>query len=499
MARRKTVAELLAEAYLAKQQAKVARAAAGQPTMPTPVKRPRKPRKSDPEAEQARLLAAGEKILAREDEARARQAMKVEADLAKRQAARTREAQANVRARDQAEREQQRLDREAHKQHLKDEAERRTERVMAVCAELAAVLRERPAGLEDWHPLVERALARDGAKGVAEVVGDLLRRSPVPEGCRDAVEVGYFPEAAQLRINVGLPSLAVVPTVASYRLVVQRLEIVAQPVKEVELQLAYRILVGRLALRALDEAFSVTPPGLVEEVALNGFVATTDPATGRAVRPCVVSVVALREEFSQLVLDAPTLDPQLCLHTLGAVVSQHPHDLEPVPPVVEFDPQRFKLARDVAAVTGLDSRKDLLEMDPYAFERLVRELFEAMGYETWRTQNSRDDGLDAVAVKRDSVGVTVVAVQAKRTKNAVPLETVRALLGTVADTDAARGVLVTTSWFGKASYDLAARNGDRLFLIEGRQLKSLLLEYLGIDALIGLPKLPRSWRASGAS
>ncbi|WP_329491788.1 restriction endonuclease [Kitasatospora sp. NBC_01246] len=118
-------------------------------------------------------------------------------------------------------------------------------------------------------------------------------------------------------------------------------------------------------------------------------MATTDRSTGRAVRPCVVSVVARREDFAELVLDEPTLDPQLCLRALGAVVSQHPHDLEPVPPIVEFDPQRFKLAKDVGAVAGLDSRTDLLTMDPYAFERLVRELFEAMGYETWRTPRPR--------------------------------------------------------------------------------------------------------------
>ncbi|MGW7441958.1 restriction endonuclease [Kitasatospora sp. NPDC054795] len=501
MARRRTVAELLAEAYLAKQQAKAAQAGTTQPAEPVPARaaRPRRPRRPDPEAERARLLAAGEKILSREDDARARQARKVEADLAKRQAARARGAKAEERARERSEREQQRLDREAHKQQLKDEAEQRTEQVVAVRAELAGVLRNRPVGLEDWHPLVEQALAHDGATGVAEVVEDLLRRSPVPEGCRESAEVGYYPEAGQLCINIGLPSLDVVSDVAAYRFVTQRLEVVRQPVKEAERHQSYRTLVARLALRALDEVFTVTPSDLVDEVLLNGFVATTDRSTGRAVRPCVVSVVARREDFAELVLDEPTLDPQLCLRALGAVVSQHPHDLEPVPPIVEFAPQRFKLAKDVGAVAGLDSRTDLLTMDPYAFERLVRELFEAMGYETWRTQNSRDDGLDAVAVKRDGGGVTVVAVQAKRTKNAVPVETVRALLGAVDLTNASRGVLVTTSWFGKASYDTAAGKGERLHLVDGRELKSLLLEYLGVDALIGLPKLPRGWQANTAN
>ncbi|MFD7736231.1 hypothetical protein ACFV6F_38330 [Kitasatospora phosalacinea] len=45
-------------------------------------------------------------------------------------------------------------------------------------------------------------------------------------------------------------------------------------------------------------------------------------------------------------------------------------------------PDRFKIAADTAAVGPLDSRPDLLQTDPFAFKRVVRELFTAMGYET---------------------------------------------------------------------------------------------------------------------
>ncbi|MET8700061.1 hypothetical protein ABZW10_14500 [Kitasatospora sp. NPDC004723] len=75
------------------------------------------------------------------------------------------------------------------------------------------------------------------------------------------------------------------------------------------------------------------------------------------------------------------MDPQRCLHNLSAVVSRHPHDLEPVLPIVDFAPARFKIAADTAVVGPLDSRPDLLQMDPYAFKRLVHELSEAMSYE----------------------------------------------------------------------------------------------------------------------
>ncbi|MED7950360.1 restriction endonuclease, partial [Streptomyces sp. BE303] len=176
----------------------------------------------------------------------------------------------------------------------------------------------------------------------------------------------------------------------------------------------YARLVARLALRALDEAFTATPAAFVETVILNGRVNATDPTTGQAVRVCVVSVVAQRKDFAELVLDEPRLDPQQCLHRLGATVSKHPHDLEPVTPIVEADLSRYRIITDTAVVATLDSRPDLLRMNPYDFERLVRELFEAMGYETWRTQGSRDDGVDAVATLADPTGSTIFAIQAKR-------------------------------------------------------------------------------------
>ncbi|MEW5655215.1 restriction endonuclease [Streptomyces cinereoruber] len=58
-------------------------------------------------------------------------------------------------------------------------------------------------------------------------------------------------------------------------------------------------------------------------------------------------------------------------------------------------------------------------------------------------------------------------------------------------------IVVTTAWFGKASWDFAPRN--RVELIDGRHLKALLLQHLGIDALIGLPKLPPTWQTPDLS
>jgi restriction system protein len=194
-----------------------------------------------------------------------------------------------------------------------------------------------------------------------------------------------------------------------------------------------------------------------------------------------------------LVLDEPELDPELCLRGfLNAIISPHPYELEPVRPVLQFDLSRYKFIDEVDVIAGLDSRTDLLTLKPVEFEHLVRELFEAIGLKSWVTQSSRDDGVDAVAVNEDPIVGGLCIIQAKRYSGVVGLESVNALAGVMNDKAAAKGILVTTSWVGKASRDFAARTG-RMEIIEGRHLKSLLQEQLGLDVLIGLPKLPTGW------
>lgn len=87
----------------------------------------------------------------------------------------------------------------------------------------------------------------------------------------------------------------------------------------------------------------------------------------------------------------------------------------------------------------------------------------------------------------------VCLVQAKRRSNLVRLDAVHALTGVMADHNATTGVLVTTSWFGRASEQFAQRN--RVTLINGAELKHLIKEHLGFDVVPGVTP-PRKARAS---
>ncbi|MFJ3547333.1 restriction endonuclease [Streptomyces rubiginosohelvolus] len=70
-------------------------------------------------------------------------------------------------------------------------------------------------------------------------------------------------------------------------------------------------------------------------------------------------------------------------------------------------------------------------------------------------------------------------LQCRRNRHVVPAETVHALAGQMLDVQASRGILVTTSWFEARSHAFAQRSG-RIDLVDGRALKALLREHLGV-------------------
>ena len=284
--------------------------------------------------------------------------------------------------------------------------------------------------------------------------------------------------------------MEVIPTARDFRYVKTRSEIdeLAQPVKEIKE--LYASVIHQVALRTMWECFAVTAAeDVVDTVVFNGIVAATNRATGQAEELHLISAPASRTDFSQLVLDQ--LEPEACLKHLKAILSPHPYDLEPVEPVIEFQKAKYRFADPVDALVGIDSRPDLLKMDWYKFENLIRQLFEAMGLEVQVTRSSRDEGIDAVAYnKTDIVHRSEILIQAKRYSNCVPTNDVRALAGSVEEKRATAGVLVTTAWVSPETKAFAARN-NRLSIIEGGELKHLLAEHLNLDVRIDLARRAR--------
>jgi restriction system protein len=330
-------------------------------------------------------------------------------------------------------------------------------------------------------------------EAVAQFFTLVLDASVYPEGFPHGTRAIFRPEPREVVVEYELPPQSVIPVERDFKYVQTRdvIETVNRPVKETKD--LYARLIAKVALRTIHEVFASDPFGLISAVTFSGHVSTKDRATGRPVRPCLISVSAPRELFATFVLD--DLDPVACLQKLSALVSHHPYDLEAVRPVVDFEVllSQYKFVEGMDAVAGLDSRRDLLDMTPTEFEHLVRQLFEAMGMKSWTTQASKDDGVDAVAVNEDPVFGGLCVIQAKRYRGAVGVEPVRALAGVMEDKHATKGIMVTTSWVTKDGHAFADRHG-RIQIMECEEIKYLCQQHLELDVLISLPKPPPSRR-----
>ncbi len=124
-------------------------------------------------------------------------------------------------------------------------------------------------------------------------------------------------------------------------------------------------------------------------------------------------------------------------------------------------------------------RARLGEMHSYAFERLVRELLEAMGYEDVAvTKQSGDKGVDVVAKVQFGITTIKEVVQVKRHQGSIGRPVLDQLRGALPYHGAIRGTLVTLGKFSKGCKQSALFPGAApIGLIDGDRLLELLLEH----------------------
>ncbi|MDY0744763.1 restriction endonuclease [Paucibacter sp. R3-3] len=322
--------------------------------------------------------------------------------------------------------------------------------------------------------------AKDPAAVVAynEMV---LTRSEYPEeGFPQNFRLAYNTVSSELVVEYELPLPSAVPAEAEYKYVKTRDEIESKPRKAAEVKKLYQDLVAAVTLRTLHELFEADQADALNVVTFTGVLDTIDPASGRETRVPVVSVRASKEEFEQLRLDK--VDKVVCLRNLGAHVSSRPDELQAVKPIIEFDMVDKRFIEQGDALSGLESRPNLMDLTPSEFEVLVSNLFGKMGLETKLTRASRDGGVDAVAFDARPVLGGKVVIQAKRYRDTVGVSAVRDLYGTMLNEGASKGILVCTSGYGADAYNFS--KDKPLELIDGGGLLYLLREHAGTHARI---------------
>lgn len=134
-------------------------------------------------------------------------------------------------------------------------------------------------------------------------------------------------------------------------------------------------------------------------------------------------------------------------------------------------------------VTESMLRRRLQSESPEFFENAVVALLWAMGYggahgSRQTVGRSGDGGIDGI-IQQDPLGLRNVYVQAKRYSDGNPVgaPAVRDFFGAVAARGADNGVLITTSTFTPDAVQTAKSYQDKIVLIDGLRLTSLMLSY----------------------
>jgi restriction system protein len=189
-------------------------------------------------------------------------------------------------------------------------------------------------------------------------------------------------------------------------------------------------------------------------------------------------------------LNLAYVSPRECVRGLKGITAGPLIMLAPVKPILEIkrDDDRFVESKEV--LDQLRPEDNLAAMEWEDFEHLVRELFEKefakTGGEVRVTQASRDRGVDAIVFDSDPIRGGKFVIQAKRYNMVVPVSAVRDLYGTMIAEGATKGILVTTSYFGRDSREFA--KDKPITLIDGGNLVHMFQKHSHNVYIAMLPK-----------
>lgn len=163
----------------------------------------------------------------------------------------------------------------------------------------------------------------------------------------------------------------------------------------------------------------------------------------------------------------------------------------PVVEVAEETPQEIipRLVNELNAALRLELLGRIKAAPPKFFEDLVVDLMLKMGYGGSQKDagqvvgKSGDGGIDGV-INQDRLGLDTIYLQAKRWEGVVGRPDVQAFVGSLAGHRAKRGVFITTSSYSRQAHDYVASISERVILIDGEQLATLMIEHdLGVSPI----------------
>jgi len=311
-------------------------------------------------------------------------------------------------------------------------------------------------------------------KAIEECCDLVLTSSQYPDYFPQNWVLEYIEDSHIAVVEYELPAPDQLPTVESYKYIKSRDELCKKILTQAAQKKLYESVIYQICIRTIHELFEADVINVLDAVAFNGLVTNTNPATGIKETKLIMSTVANKDQF--MAFDLSQVDPKATFKHMKGIAATNLIDLTPIPPIIQLDKsdKRFISGRNV--VGTLDDSVNLAAMHWDDFEHLIREIFEkeftSSGGEVKVTQASADGGVDAVAFDPDPIRGGKIVIQAKRYTNVVGVAAVRDLYGTVMNEGATKGILVTTSNYGKDSYEFA--KDKPITLLNGNNLLSLL-------------------------
>lgn len=134
--------------------------------------------------------------------------------------------------------------------------------------------------------------------------------------------------------------------------------------------------------------------------------------------------------------------------------------------------------------------KEVTNVSPTFFEKLVVELLVKMGYGGTVRDAAKvvggtgDEGIDGV-IKEDRLGLDTIYVQAKRWQGVVGRPKLMEFVGALKGQKANKGVFITASRFTEDAIDYVSKVDSKVVLIDGDQLAELMIDFhIGVSPFI---------------
>jgi restriction system protein len=164
------------------------------------------------------------------------------------------------------------------------------------------------AGLEAGQP-----------RAVRDYCERVLAARPRLSGFPNRRRSVFIPDSNELIVEFELPGYGRISSTAAFTYVqsTDTLKPTLRPEKK--RKELYQHVIAQLTLLTVRDVFEADRWGNIDAIVANGIVDGVDPATGKRVRPCVVSVCVTRDSYQHLDLSGVT--PVACLTKLAAQLS----------------------------------------------------------------------------------------------------------------------------------------------------------------------------------